>query len=92
MGRPAGNWARDLPLLRGGAGVSRTYAVVAGPLSGRIFAGPLSKDGTTLVRKADVTEQAISAVVGHIRHTHGSEATLRVRGLTITINIKETQE
>lgn len=72
--------------------MSRTYAVVAGPLTGRIFAGPLSKDGTTLVRKDDVTDQAINAVVKHVRHTHGDTVTLRGRGLTITISIKETQE
>lgn len=71
--------------------MSRTYAVVAGPLSGRIFAGPLSKDGTTLVRKADVTDQAINAVAKHVRHTYGDTVTLRGQGKTITISIKEDQ-
>lgn len=72
--------------------MSRTYSVVADQLSGRIFAGPLSKDGTRLVRKADVTEQAISAVIEHIRHVHGDTCTLRGQGLTITINIKENEK
>lgn len=69
--------------------MSRTYGVVAGPLTGRIFAGPLSKDGTTLVRKADVTDQAINAVANHVLHTHGDTVTLRGKSRTITITIKE---
>lgn len=71
--------------------MSRTYAVVTGPLTGRIFAGPLSKDGTTLVRKDDVTDQAINAVVKHVRRTHGDTVTLRGQRKTITITIKEDQ-
>lgn len=65
------------------------YGVVAGPLTGRIFAGQLTDDGTEWAHKTDVTDQAIHAVVEHIRRTHGDTCTLRGQGLTITINIKE---
>lgn len=71
--------------------MSRTYAVVASPLTGRIFAGPLSKDGTTLVRKADVTDQAINAVANHVLNAYGDTVTLRGKSRTITITIKEDQ-
>lgn len=43
------------------------------------------------MRKADVTDQAINAVVKHVRHTHGDTVTLRGKGKTITITIKEDQ-
>ena len=65
--------------------------VACGALTGRIFAGPLTKDGSTWAHKTDVTEQAIHAVVEHIRRTHGDTCTLRGQGKTITINIKEDQ-
>lgn len=66
------------------------YAVGAGPVTGRIYAGRVDETGTEWVEKTDVTDQAIAAVLEHILHVHGSEVTLRGRRLVANVTIEKS--
>ena len=57
------------------------------PLSGKIYAGRLSKDGTYFLDKQEVTNDVLESVAAWVLHKHGGEVSLNNGATRIQIKV-----